>query len=471
MADNTTFSSNNYSVAYPTISADGQYMIFASDMPGGFGGLDLYVAENSGNSWTNPQNLGDGINTPGNDAFPFLTSEGVLYFASDGHLGLGGYDLYETKLQNDGYFGEITNLRAPINSNYDDFGLWMDKSQTKGFFTSNRPSEYGDDDIYSFLRQSYVFEAYVYDNLTKEALDSAEVVLTNLDNNTSVTLTTDADGKVYNNIDPNSNYKLEVSRNYYSFESAEFTSQTDDVYAEIPLTKTAGIVLDVFVVDETNLKELGFSNVTLTNLTTGEVTKVTTDAKGKSTFTLDPKTRYKIHAASKHPDQDSVYLAVSEEFNTLTTKAPAHLYTTIELRPACKKCQIKIENILYDLDKYYIRPDAALILDDLVKVLVDNPTMEIELASHTDCRGSAKYNQWLSSKRAEAAVNYIVSRGISASRLTSAGYGETQPLEVEGYPGLYCTCEGSTGPGKLDPRCTEAVHQLNRRTVFTITKE
>ena len=471
MVNNTSFSSNEYSVAYPTITVDGNYMIFASDMPGGYGGLDLYLAENVGGMWSNPTNLGEGINTAGNDAFPHIMANGTLYFASDGHFGLGGYDIYEAKLKEDGFFATPKNLRSPVNSIFDDFGLWMDEKFTNGYFTSNRPSEFGGDDIYSFVRETFIFEAIVYDSKTQERLVDADVILVNLDNGKEVEMISDADGYVSSDILPNSKYGLKIFKEEYLPEAAEFTTIEDNVYAEIPLVKDFGIVLDITVIDEDTKVEIPFSTIALINLDTEEETVVTTNKYGKTSFVVDPDTEYRIRASKDIEDEDNVYLAVSNDFNTFGTKAPAQLYTTIELKKQCLGCEIVIEDILYDLDKYYIRQDAALILNNLVKVLQDNPTIEIELASHTDCRASQKYNMWLSAKRAEAAVNYIIENGISYKRLTAAGYGETQPLEVAGAPGLYCTCEGSSGPGKQDSRCTEAVHQLNRRTAFSILKK
>jgi outer membrane protein OmpA-like peptidoglycan-associated protein len=471
MVNNTTFSSDIYTVAYPTITIDGNYMIFSSDMPGGYGGLDLYLAENVGGMWSNPMNLGSEINTAGNEAFPHFMPDGTLYFASDGHIGLGGYDVFEVKLKEDGSFAEAVNLRSPINSTYDDFGFWMDERYSNGYFTSNRPSEYGDDDIYSFVRESFIFEAIVYDSKTQERLRESEVILVNLDNGKEYPLMTDAEGYVTTEVLPNSNYALKVSKDEYLPEAAQFKTLEDNVYAEIPLMKDFGIVLDITVIDQDTKEEIPFSNITLINFDTEEETTVVTNKYGKTSFVVDADTEYRIRASKDLDTDEFVYLAVSNDFNTFGTKAPAQLYTTIELKKQCLGCEIVIEDILYDLDKYYIRPDAALILNNLVKVLADNPTIEIELASHTDCRASQQYNMWLSAKRAEAAVNYIIENGIDYRRLTAAGYGESQPLEVPGAPGLYCTCEGTTGPGKTDSRCTEQVHQLNRRTTFSILKK
>lgn len=470
MVDNTSFSSDEFSVAYPTITADGNYMVFASDMPGGYGGLDLYLAENVGGLWTNAINLGEIINTPGNEGFPHIMPNGTLYFASDGLFGLGGYDVFESKLKPDGFFSTPRNLRAPINSNFDDFGLWMDDLSTNGYFTSNRPSDFGGDDIYSFKRDAFIFEAIVYDSKTQERILDAEVILINLIDGKEIVLKSNEDGYVSANILPNSKYQLKIEKEDFIAEKAEFTTIEDNVYAEIPLLKNFGIVLDVTVVDQDTKEDIPYAILSLIDLKTEEEVNVTANKYGKASFVINQDVEYRLKASKSLDDPNFVYLAVSNDFNTYGTQAPAQLYTTIELKKQCVGCEIVIEDILYDLDKYAIRPDAAKILDNLVKVLADNPTIEIELSSHTDCRASQKYNMWLSAKRAEAAVNYIIESGIDYRRLTAAGYGESQPLEVPGAPGLYCTCENSTGPGKTDSRCTETIHQLNRRTAFTILK-
>jgi len=470
MVDNTSFSSDEYSIAYPTVTADGNYMIFASDMPGGYGGLDLYLAENVGGLWTNAINLGEFINTPGNEAFPHIMPNGTLYFSSDGLFGLGGYDVFESKLKPDGFFSTPRNLRDPINSTFDDFGIWIDDLFTHGYFTSNRPSEFGGDDIYSFERDAFIFEAIIYDSKTQERLADAEVILVNLEDGNQVVLSSNEDGYVSANILPNSRYKLTINKVDFVLEKAEFTTLEDNVYAEVPLLKNFGIVLDITVVDQDTQEEIPYASISLIELKTEKEVNATANKFGKASFAIDSEVEYRIRASKTLDDPNFVYLAVSNDFNTYGTQAPAQLYTTIELKMQCVGCEIVIEDILYDLDKYAIRPDAAKILSKLVKVLADNPSLEIELSSHTDCRASQKYNMWLSAKRAEAAVNYIIESGIDYRRLTAAGYGESQPLQVAGISGLYCTCEDDLGPGETDNRCTEQMHQLNRRTAFTILK-
>lgn len=457
LVDNLSFDSKNFSVAYPSVSADGNFMIFSSDMPGGFGGLDLYVAENAGGIWSNPLNLGDKINTPGNEAFPFIMPDGMLFFSSDGHLGLGGYDVYSSELQDDGTFGKPVNLRNPINSQSDDFGFWIDDNYSEGFFTSNRPSKFGSDDIYSFKKKAYMFESVIYDSKTEQKIDSAKIILTNLDENEEIILYTDAEGHVIHPIVPFSNYSIRILKNGYLPEEANFSTIDDEVYAEIPLVKDFGIVLEVTVLDAETKKEIPAANVLLAELLTAKEETNTTNSYGKTIFMLDENIEYRIKA-SKKLTGDYVYLAVSKDFNTYDVESPANLTTVIELRKVQKNMEIKIDNIYYDLGKYFIRNDAKPELNKLIKILKDNPRMEIELSSHTDCRGSKASNAKLSAQRAEAAVNYLIRNGISYRRLTATGYGETKILNG-------CECEGSQRSN-----CSEDEHQQNRRTVFSILK-
>lgn len=467
--DNFTFSSDDYSIAYPAISEDGKYLIFASDMPNGFGGLDLYVSERVGNEWSNPINLGEEINTVGNEAYPFLTKDGVLYFSSDGLLGLGSYDIFESKLKSNGAFETPVNLRSPVNSSYNDFGIWVNEDNSLGYFSSNRPAEFGQSNIYSFVHNYYNFEALVYDSRTKKPLEDVEIVITEVLYENEFTLLTDDSGIAKHEISPNTKYKILITKENYTPEEAEFTTIENDVQAEIPLKNNAEILLDLNILEARTLKEIPNADLVVYNLQTEEKQSLQTNMFGKATIVLEPDNDYRIIAQKEIPNSDSVYISVSRDISTKNL-ANNNLSKTIHLSKECSGCEIIIDDILYDLDKSYIRADAALILNKLVKVLKDNPKMVIELASHTDCRASAAYNNSLSTRRAEAAVEYLIQNGISASRLTARGYGESRPIEVPGQKGLYCSCENDKGPGLQDARCTEEMHQLNRRTSFTILK-
>ena len=194
------------------------------------------------------------------------------------------------------------------------------------------------------------------------------------------------------------------------------------------------------------------------NIATNKEEKQQTNPAGKAYYSLDPNSTYRIEGSKDLPDPEMKYLTVSTTTTTVGKTAPATIYVTLELERVKKGVAIKVENIYYDLDKWFIRPDAAKELDKLVKILQDNPTMEIELSSHTDCRATIKYNATLSAKRAEAAVQYIASRGVSVSRMIAAGYGESRLVNK-------CACEGT-----FVVPCTEDQHQENRRTEFKILK-
>ncbi|MEL6356099.1 MAG: hypothetical protein AAFQ37_04110, partial [Bacteroidota bacterium] len=143
------FNSDEYSCMHPTLSEDGQRLFFASDRPGGFGGLDLYLSEWLGDRWSEPINLGPEINTSKNEAFPFIHDSGHLFFASNGHPGQGGLDIFVIDLSGRKW-GNVYNLADPFNSPYDDFGLILDGSSAFGYLSSNRPGGIGKDDLYRF---------------------------------------------------------------------------------------------------------------------------------------------------------------------------------------------------------------------------------------------------------------------------------------------------------------------------------
>jgi outer membrane protein OmpA-like peptidoglycan-associated protein/tetratricopeptide (TPR) repeat protein len=452
------FPQNNtqYSCAHPTISKDGQDLYYSSDAPLGKGLSDIYVCHKQGNTWGAPENLP--INTPGREMFPFIADDGTLYFASDGHFGLGGLDIYAVKKDANGKWGRIANMGAPLNSQYDDFAYTQNSDGSKGFFTSNRTGGVGDDDIYSFTKEGVRLCGEVVDAKTLAKLPGALVKIYN-GNLLKATLTADKNGAFCYDAEPNTTYKLATTKVGYLTNEMKVDVKTTPKTVTIPLDRN-GYLLDVLVIeteDKTpNKKPLADENVTLINLQTLKEAAKVTGSDGYCYYDLEPNTDYKIVVADRIVSADCRYLANSALISTKGVAAPAELKVTIEVELKCRYVPIIIKNIYYDLDKYYIRPDAEKELDHIVKVLQDNPTMEIELSSHTDCRASFQYNMWLSAKRAEAAVNYLIKRGINPARMVVAGYGETRLINR-------CECEGD----RVVP-CTEEEHQENRRTEFKI---
>ncbi|HKK89255.1 MAG TPA: OmpA family protein [Saprospiraceae bacterium] len=169
------FNSDEYNVTHPAYSADGKKLFFASDMPGGFGGMDLYVSHKEGGRWGPPFNLGPLVNTEGNELFPFYGQNGHLFFSSNGQIGLGGLDVYSIEDLGDNQWGEVVNLGAPINSTYDDFAITFREDMKVGFISSNRSGGKGGDDIYCFTKNASPAEIFVYDKGTGEPIAGAKI--------------------------------------------------------------------------------------------------------------------------------------------------------------------------------------------------------------------------------------------------------------------------------------------------------
>jgi len=363
------FNNDNYSVGHPSLSADEKTLYFASDMPGGKGKSDIYKVAVNGDSYGTPENLGDKINTEGQEVFPFVHNDGNLFFSSDGLQGLGQLDIFATVLDEEGKIQEIINLGSPVNSPMDDFSFFLSDSGETGFIASNREGGIGDDDIYGFDRVPlFSIKGVVTDVINKQPIKDAKIVIKDKDGNQIADLVTDDKGKYSINVDRETTYTVEASHPKYQPEPSK-------------------------IADTRNSKGKTFVQVD---------------------FELDPV-------------QDVDILA-----------------------------DINIENIYFDFDKHNIRKDAEVELEKIADLLLKTyTTMEIEIGSHTDSRGSFKYNEALGIRRANSTYNYLVSRGVNPSRIKKhEGFGEYN---------LVNDCKDGAD-------CSEEAHQLNRRSVFTILK-
>lgn len=451
------FNDKEYSVGHATLSKDGQTLYFSSDKPGGYGGADIYKSERdqSGN-WATPVNLGPAINTSGDELFPFIADDGTLYFASDGHIGLGGLDVYSSSPATNGW-AKPENLGFPINTNSDDFGYIIAQDNRNGYFVSNRPGGHGDDDIYKFVKKGVTICGLVYDGKTNDPIENAKVVMYEVKDERG-TKKTKQDGTFCFAANTKKVYRFVATMAGYLPNEVSIEASEKPTTVKIPLAKEGGINLEVLVVDKKTREPIDMANVKLVNIVTNKEETQMTNADGKVFYNLEPNFTYRIEGSKDLPDDQMKYLTVSTIISTIGKTAPTTIYSTVELERVTKGVAIKVENIYYDLDKWFIRPDAAKELDKLVKIMQDNPTLEIELSSHTDCRATIKYNANLSGKRAEAVVNYLASRGVNMSRMIAAGYGESRLMNK-------CACEGS-----FVVPCTDEQHQENRRTEFKILK-
>lgn len=366
------FASDSYSTAHPALSPDEKTLYFASDMPGTLGQSDLYqVNINSDGSYGTPVNMGKTINTEGKETFPFVTDENEIYFASDGHPGLGGLDVFAGKLLSDGTVSDIQNLGADINSPKDDFAYVIDSQTRKGYFSSNKDGGQGSDDIYKFLETKKLrciqeLNGIITDAETGIILPGAKV---SLYEGLTVLNTTIADANAF-----------------YSFPVE--CGKTYNVRAEN---------------EEYETKEV--------SITIGQVS-------GKTNLPI---------ALTKN----TCRVTVGDDLG---------------------KC-FGIKMIYFDLDKSNIRTEAAIDLEKILVVLNENPSMKLDIRSHTDSRATFKYNEALSDRRAKSTIQWLIKNGIDKNSLSGKGYGETQ---------LVNKCAD-------DVPCTEAEHQENRRSEFIIT--
>ena len=329
-----------------------------------YGGLDIFKAykHRRTGKWV-VRNLGRKINTPGNEMFPNISPKGVLHFASDGQPGLGGLDIF--KSTKTGSIITVTNMGAPINSSYDDFGLSMVDS-ADGFFTSNRKGGKGSDDIYKFhidppkniiVRYWLAGIAYSINQLSGDTskLGNVQLVLTDKNDTPLDSIKSEKDGEF------DFEHPIEIDKEY-------------KIYAEKPDVE-------------------------------GQMVLFSTIGKGVNVR------------------------ALLEEENDITFEKDVYLsfnpFVPVTGGGGGKTANPELElMILYDVDDSEIRPDAAVILDKVVAFLLRHPHLKVELGSHTDDRGTKTYNHDLSQRRANSAVNYLIEHGISRSRLEAKGYGE-----------------------------------------------
>ncbi|MFO0357118.1 MAG: OmpA family protein [Sphingobacteriaceae bacterium] len=464
------FNSNDYSCGHPTLTDDGKTMYFVSDMPGTLGSTDIWVTRFENNAWTKPQNLGQATNSEGRELFPTLFDNEILFFSSDGKVGLGGLDVFYTVPSTDNFF-EPQNLGYPINTSYDEVGFTA-KDMKSGYLSSNRPGGEGKDDIYSFVSDKSIVSTavnfVVKDLVTKAILPNTEVVMTDDAGKVVSKAMTDDKGDVKFNLTPGRNYKSKVSKQGYKnlelnipeSELAKFGKDKKELLIEKKIFGIVGLVTDA-----DNNSPIADVKVTLTDaFNKANVLTFTTDNAGglKHTYTNikegdDISYIMKIEKKGYITKTQAVdisivkdgYVKVHEETNMKMSKIKigTDIGKLVDLKP-----------IYFDVGKWDVRPDGAVELDKVVGLMNENPGMVIELGSHTDCRGAAKANLTLSDKRAKASAAYIVSKGIGKDRIFGKGYGEGKLINK-------CACEG-----KVVSKCSEEEHAQNRRTEFKIVK-
>lgn len=372
-------------VAHPAISHDGLTLYFVSNIAGGHGGYDLWkmTRASASDNFGEPVNLGPAINTPGDEMFPYAHPDGTLYFSSNGHPGMGGLDLFKAVQKNGAW--QVENMRYPMNSPADDFGIVFEKDREAGYFSSRRKGGRGADDLYLFYLPPIIY------NMTGKISD----------------------------------------------------------------TKTSEPIA------EATVKLIGSDGIVVTAQTAND---------GTYRFAMNPNVDYVVLASKKG------YLNNKAKETTRGLAQSKDFDVNIGLTSTAKP--IEIPNIFYDYDKWELRPESQAALDMMVEILNDNPTITIELASHTDDRGSLEYNYDLSQKRAQAVVNYFIEKGVEPQRLKAKGYAQTQPKVVDDalsaanpFLPVGVTLNADFVNSLAEEEQKEAVYQINRRTEFRVLRD
>ena len=482
---------DHYSVMHPTISNDGRKIFFSSNMPGGYGGLDLYYCEILGvqvekvngnskkvNKLSDPINLGKSINTEGNEVFPYFMNDNILFYSSDGRIGIGGLDIFMAQNYLDSSLLEIDNIGKPFNSSKDDFSFFISQDIKFGFLSSNRSGGKGDDDIYCFKLNLSISEGTddYYTMVKGETLEviSNSVLSNDFLNDTAKSflsqnafhkaklISKPSNGKIKFNSDGTFIYTPENDRvtvDFFTYRilNDQYSNDTISVFIKA-LDKTVPVAHDDhYVIKKGENFSADSINGTLHNdidsggdiLSTILIDKPLHGElmlKKDGSFTYVPEDYYVESDTFRYAVTDGQYYDTAEV--TLTRLVSGVDIATI----------IEIEPIYFDVNKSNIRDDAANELLKIVKVMNDFPDMVVELGSHTDCRASQTYNRNLSERRAKSSASFIKERITSPERIYGKGYGESKLKNK-------CECEGS----RIEP-CSEEEHQENRRTEFLIIK-
>ena len=368
-------------LAHPSVSPDGRWLYFVSDAVGGQGGKDIFRARINGNDFGPMENLGPEINTEGDEVFPYVRDSVTLYFASNGHPGMGGLDIFRATLDSTEHW-HVENMRSPINSNGDDFGITFEGVHERGFFSSNRNDARG------------------YDHL-------------------------------------------------YSFELPVITVKIEGIVFDVDEVPIEGATVRIVGRDGLNAKVLTMKN-------------------GEYEVELERDIRYVMMASARG------FLNQNFELKTGAEEKNETYIVDFYLSPITKP--VVIENIFYDFDKATLRPESKAALDEMIKMLNDNPNVTIELGAHTDRKGTDKYNEGLAQRRAQSVVDYLIAGGIAPDRLEAKGYGESVPKVINKkmareHDFLH---EGDTLSApfieKLTPEQQEIADQINRRTEFKVLR-
>lgn len=487
------FGSDHYSVVHPSVSSDGSRLFFSSDMPGGQGGKDLYLSFLENGQWGPPINLGPTVNTPDDEVFPFISDSGKLFFCSNGHLGLGGQDIFWTEEGHDGLWVLPRNLGTPFNSQSDDFAIIFNATEKEGYFTSNRSGGAGKDDIYFFrlAETGTPVQLDVVDLTTGAPIPYIRV----LSSCGGDTLVSDAEGRLFFSL-PDCCTLTGTAKGYQprSLEACERKGElaADTLFLalalapegtaasrpapEAPRGTSGNYMLNGVVLNQESGMPVVQAKVGLASVNCLEPASVFTDKQGRFTLSVEAGCCYQVRIERdnffaqkmKQPIcvRDGEYGQFVNAYLMPYASDPASEGDGVPVKMEAEAGAFGFDrssneesegfsfrvNVYYDTGRSSVQRSSIPHLLRLLQLLKENPDIVVEISSHTDSNGESESNMALSQKRADAVVRFLVSEGVEKERLVARGYGESRLVNhcADGVP------------------CTEEEHQQNRRTEFRV---
>lgn len=437
------FNDHSHSTGHPWVSNNGRILYFSSNRPGGYGGADIYVSYWQNNKWTEPKNLGNVINTPGDEFYPFLFKDSVMVFASNGHGGFGGLDNFVSRFENNS-FTAPANMSFPINSNMDDFALIIDNSGRHGMFSSNRDGGKGYDDIYHFSLNKFTLLGTVVEKSSKLPIPHATVYIRDNAKHIIDSLLTDSLGVFYTELPLDKEFVVDSKKaGYTSIDQIRLVTSKNSVLTDtltIPIWENGLFAQGVIYSNELQ-SILPDATVVLENLTTGAIDSINVGQRGFYKFLVLPNTRYRITA------RKAGHISKGFSLNTEGLYR-AELVNDILLEETFLE---KLE-VLFAFDEAIIKTEFNKTLDRFVRDLKRQPAAKVNIGAHADSKGTNLYNLELSGKRANAVTSYLINRGINKSRIDARGFGEELILNQ---------CSDGV-------ECSDEEHSLNRRAEIKI---
>ena len=405
------YASDNYSTGHPSISKDGKLLFFISNMPGGYGGTDIYYCKKQGFSWGPPINLGPNINTSGNEMFPYINENKILYFSSNGHIGFGGLDIFKSLFEQNNWTYPI-NIGYPFNSDKDDFAYLFDHKKKIGYFSSNRNNS---DDIFEFQtnkEKQKTLKGRISKLRPNDPIDSATVYL--VDKKIVLDKTyTNSSGDFNFNIFKNKKYSLVIKKQGFKMKRILYFPLNSDKERnmKIRLEESPWSSIKAFVKNQFSSKPIKNAKIEIVNKTYNLSSFCKTDINGN--FSLDVDTGNYYNLIVSKPGY----------FTTVISNYMHDYIHSIDLIKTKGNQTIELRTSTFPNQGWLLKEITKGELNNVIEILNNNPDILVEIRASTKIDNGSKNNKALCLKRATEAINYIISQGIPANRIKAKTIG------------------------------------------------